>query len=59
MTTNGVLFARLAKPLAEAGLKRVNFSLDTLDPEASFNRLTRWGSWKMSGKAFRRPKLPG
>ncbi|HEX7976399.1 MAG TPA: GTP 3',8-cyclase MoaA [Anaerolineales bacterium] len=43
MTTNGVLLSRLAKPLVEAGLQRVNVSLDTLDP-AKFRRLTRWGS---------------
>lgn len=43
MTSNGVLFSRLAQPLAEAGLKRVNFSLDTLDAE-KFRRLTRRGS---------------
>lgn len=43
MTSNGVLFSRLARPLAEAGLRRVNFSLDTLDRE-KFHRLTRWGS---------------
>jgi GTP 3',8-cyclase len=42
MTTNGVLFSRLADGLAQAGLNRVNFSLDTLD-ETKFNRLTRWG----------------
>ena len=42
MTTNGVLLSRLARPLAEAGLERVNVSLDTLDPE-KFHRLTRWG----------------
>lgn len=42
MTTNGVLLSRLAKPLAEAGLQRVNVSIDTLDPE-KFQRLTRWG----------------
>lgn len=42
MTTNGILFSRLAGPLAKAGLQRVNFSLDTLDP-SKFNRLTRWG----------------
>jgi cyclic pyranopterin phosphate synthase len=42
MTTNGVLLARLARPLAEAGLRRVNVSIDTLDPE-KFHRLTRWG----------------
>jgi GTP 3',8-cyclase len=43
MTTNGVLLSRLAKPLKEAGLQRVNVSMDTLDPE-KFKRLTRWGS---------------
>lgn len=43
MTTNGVLFSRLAEPLARAGLERVNFSLDTLDP-ARFRQLTRRGS---------------
>ncbi len=43
MTSNGVNFARLAAPLAEAGLQRVNFSLDTLDPE-KFRQLTRRGS---------------
>lgn len=42
MTTNGILLKRLAHPLAEAGLKRVNVSLDTLDPD-KFRRLTRWG----------------
>ena len=42
MTTNGVLLSKLAKPLADAGLKRVNISIDTLDPE-KFRRLTRWG----------------
>jgi cyclic pyranopterin phosphate synthase len=43
MTTNGVLLSRLAHPLAQAGLQRVNISIDTLDPE-KFHRLTRWGS---------------
>lgn len=42
MTTNGILLGRLAEPLARAGLKRVNVSLDTLDP-ARFKRVTRWG----------------
>jgi cyclic pyranopterin phosphate synthase len=42
MTTNGVLLSKLAQPLAEAGLQRVNVSIDTLDPE-KFHRLTRWG----------------
>ena len=42
MTTNGVLLSKLAQPLAEAGLQRVNVSIDTLDP-GKFQRLTRWG----------------
>ena len=42
MTTNGILLPRLAHALAQAGLKRVNISLDTLDP-TKFRRLTRWG----------------
>ena len=40
MTTNGVGLARLAAPLALAGLDRVNVSLDTVDAEV-FSRLTR------------------
>ena len=43
MTTNGILLERLAEPLAQAGLQRVNISLDTLNAE-KFKRLTRWGS---------------
>jgi cyclic pyranopterin phosphate synthase len=42
LTTNGMLLERLAHPLAQAGLNRVNVSLDTLDPE-KFRRLTRFG----------------
>ena len=33
LTSNGQLLARKAKALAEAGLKNVNISLDSLDPE--------------------------
>jgi cyclic pyranopterin phosphate synthase len=42
MTTNGLLLGRMARPLAEAGLKRCNISIDTVDPER-FKRITRWG----------------
>jgi cyclic pyranopterin phosphate synthase len=42
LTTNGMLLDKLAAPLADAGLMRVNISLDTLDPE-KFRRLTRLG----------------
>ena len=39
MTTNGVALAKVARDLANAGLKRINISLDTLDWER-FKRLT-------------------
>jgi cyclic pyranopterin phosphate synthase len=42
MTTNGILLGRYAAELAEAGLGRVNISLDTLRPER-FERITRCG----------------
>ncbi len=42
MTTNGLKLAKLAQPLRDAGLRRVNVSLDSLD-EAKFHRMTRWG----------------
>jgi len=40
LTTNGVLLDRLAAPLAEAGLQRINVHLDTLD-RARFQQITR------------------
>ncbi len=42
LTTNGTQLARYADALARAGVRRINVSLDTLDPER-FTRLTRWG----------------
>ncbi len=42
MTTNGLLLKQMARPLAKAGLQRVNISIDTLDP-LKFKKLTRWG----------------
>ena len=42
MTTNGLRLSSLAQPLKEAGLQRVNVSLDSLD-EVKFHRMTRWG----------------
>ena len=43
MTTNGILLSKLAGPLAHAGLRRINVSLDSLDAE-KFRRITRWGN---------------
>lgn len=42
MTTNGALLERYAEELAEAGLTRINVSVDTLDPEG-FKTITRGG----------------
>jgi GTP 3',8-cyclase len=43
LTTNGSQLAKYAEPLAAAGVRRINVSLDTLDPE-KFRAITRWGS---------------
>ena len=42
LTTNGSQLSRFARDLAAAGVKRVNVSLDTLDP-LKFRAITRWG----------------
>jgi GTP 3',8-cyclase len=42
LTTNGILLARYAADLKDAGLMRVNVSLDTLKP-ARFRQITRCG----------------
>ncbi|MBC34499.1 MAG: radical SAM protein [Bacteroidetes bacterium] len=42
MTTNAILLDKFAQPLAEAGLQRVNISLDTVDPK-KFNEISRGG----------------
>jgi len=44
LTTNGSQLARFAAELADCGVRRVNVSLDTLDPE-KFKRITRWGDF--------------
>jgi len=42
LTTNGVLLEKYAKELADAGLNRVNISLDSLKPER-YREMTRGG----------------
>ena len=42
LTTNGLLLRELAKPLRDAGVKRLNISLDSLKPEV-FAAITRGG----------------
>lgn len=43
LTTNGILLPELAAPLRQAGLDRLNISLDTLRPER-YSRITRLGT---------------
>ena len=42
LTTNGSQLAKHAAELAECGVRRINVSLDTLDP-TKFHQITRWG----------------
>lgn len=42
LTTNGSQLERYASELADCGVKRINVSLDTLDPD-KFRAITRWG----------------
>ena len=42
LTTNGILLPQLGQALKEAGVKRINLSLDTLDPE-KYAHITRIG----------------
>jgi GTP 3',8-cyclase len=42
VTTNGSQLTRHAQTLVESGVKRINVSLDTLDP-VRFTQITRWG----------------
>jgi len=45
LTTNGSQLARYAGALKDAGVRRINVSLDTLDPD-KFRAITRWGDLK-------------
>src|SRR5881397_1202209 len=42
LTTNGSQLTKYASELAALGVKRINISLDTLDPD-KFRAITRWG----------------
>ena len=46
VTTNGSQLARFASELADCGVRRINVSLDTLDPD-KFRQVTRWGDLKV------------
>ena len=51
LTTNGILLPELARPLKEAGVSRLNLSLDTLDPQ-KYAHITRNGSLDDFWKGF-------
>jgi cyclic pyranopterin phosphate synthase len=58
LTTNGSQLARHAEGLAKAGVRRINVSLDTLDPER-FRKLTRWGRLKQVMEGLAAAKAAG
>ncbi len=44
LTTNGTQLSRFASELADCGVRRINVSIDTLDPN-KFKAITRWGDF--------------
>jgi len=58
MTTNGILLEKFAQDLKDAGLQRVNISLDTLNPE-KFNKVTRGGDIEQVFKGIEAAKKAG
>lgn len=58
MTTNGILLSRFAKKLKEAGLRRVNISLDTLSAER-YAEITRGGNIKKVFEGIEAAKKAG
>jgi len=58
MTTNGIFLEELAQPLKDAGLRRVNISLDTLDP-VKFSEITCGGDLNNVLKGIKAAKEAG
>lgn len=58
MTTNAILMAEFAKPIWDAGLRRINVSLDTIDPE-KFKLITRGGDINDVLKGLAEAKMVG
>lgn len=58
MTTNAVLLDRFAIPLKEAGLQRINVSLDTVDPD-KFREITRGGELSKVFQGIKAAKTAG
>jgi cyclic pyranopterin phosphate synthase len=58
LTTNGTQLAGAAERLAQAGVKRINISLDSLDPNR-FKAITRWGDHGKVMDGIRAAKAAG
>ncbi|MBB6306442.1 cyclic pyranopterin phosphate synthase [Xanthobacter tagetidis] len=58
LTTNGSQLARYAADLAACGVKRINVSIDTLDPD-KFRAITRWGDLGKVMEGIRAAKAAG
>ena len=58
LTTNGSQLTRFAQELRDCGVRRVNVSLDTLDPH-KFRAITRWGRFEQVMDGLRAAKQAG
>jgi cyclic pyranopterin phosphate synthase len=58
MTTNGILLEKFAQQLADAGLHRINISLDTIDP-VKYTEITRIGDVALVIKGIEAAKKAG
>ena len=58
LTTNGSQLQRFATELADCGVRRINVSLDTLDPE-KFRAITRWGEFDRVMEGIRAAQAAG
>ena len=58
LTTNGSQLSRFASELASHGVKRINVSVDTLDPD-KFRRITRWGDFAKVMEGIRAAQAAG
>ena len=55
---NGSQLKKFAKPLVDLGIKRINISLDTLNPE-KFKKITRWGRLEQVLEGIQEAKKSG
>ena len=58
MTTNGILLSEYARPLVDAGLQRVNVSMDSLQP-GLFKDITRGGDLSLVWKGIEKAQDAG